>query len=507
MDIPSSPTGAKAGPLTKLLLKIAAVDQETLLRCPPRDWDNARAVAEIMLCTWLYQAALFSLIGHRLFAASGQVRVQLVVVAMFLATFIMLIDSYMVMRSGWQLSGITELKRGGLDISCGWGVRIKAAIFLATRILLSIGIAQLTAIFFALLVFATDIAARVEHTYQQTNAGLIAHATTLVDAEVQQARDAVATQSARVSGLATQLTALRQNAIDPAANDAEMQPVQQEVTELLARHSKADDEFRRAETVASNEFGGSRGEGFSGHPGDGPRHKADLEQVAAAKNHLHEIDVALTAARARLDALRQQHSAVNEAKRQSAHDQLPDFEQDQAAEDDKLSSLKEQLTTLTRGRDDAIRQAVEHAPDYVARNGGFLAQIVALEQIAQADNKIAAVILLIDVTSFGFELAAVLAKVTSFVPTTYAALLARDAYLQAVRLVDAMTAELNAEPQKAKEPEVPSQSAPANDNHRGNGRVPGPDPFAGFDDPPPSPPQPPKRPRGRPRKSGLNGDG
>jgi len=52
----------------------------------------------------------------------------------------MLIDSYMVMRSGWHLSGIEQLKRGGIDVSGGPWARIKATIFLAVRIALSIGL-------------------------------------------------------------------------------------------------------------------------------------------------------------------------------------------------------------------------------------------------------------------------------------------------------------------------------------------------------------------------------
>ena len=53
----------------------------------------------------------------------------MVVVSIFIATFILFIDSYMVMRSGWHLSGIQELKRGGWDISGGMTVRIKAGYF------------------------------------------------------------------------------------------------------------------------------------------------------------------------------------------------------------------------------------------------------------------------------------------------------------------------------------------------------------------------------------------
>jgi hypothetical protein len=80
---------APAGPFTKLIFKITGVDEETLRLCPPHDWDNVRAIGEIMICTWLYQCALFFIIGDRLFASPGQIRPDVALAAMFIATFIM----------------------------------------------------------------------------------------------------------------------------------------------------------------------------------------------------------------------------------------------------------------------------------------------------------------------------------------------------------------------------------------------------------------------------------
>lgn len=91
-----------------------------------------------------------------------------------------------------------------------------------------------------------------------------------------------------------------------------------------------------------------------------------------------------------------------------------------------------------------------------------------------------------------------LAKVTSYVPTTYAALLARDAYMQAVKIVDDMTATLRAiDRREHNEAEILPPDKPLGDK-QGSGLASGPsDPFGG---PNGSAPQPPKRGRGRPRK-------
>ena len=503
MDMTNAQPSPRGGFPNRLFLHITGVDKDTLLLSPAHDWDNVRAIAFLMTCTWLYQSALFSIISHRLFAEPGQIRPKLIVASAFLATFIMTIDSYMVMRSGWHLSGIQELKRGGIDISGGIGPRLKTGFFLAIRILLSIGIAQLTAIFLSLLIFGSDITARLQAINLGANAALTSSAMALVDGEIKRATDAVNTESAREAALAAQVSAIRQDQIDPSSGDTQVQMAQQEVTQLLAEKSAADQAVQQAETFASNELGGIKGApGNSGVPGDGPRHQAALEAVNDAKDQDSQIGSALAVAQNRLDALHAQSLGQSQATEQQSQAELPGFQKMLAAEDTKLASMKSALAALEAHRDDAIRAAVEAAPNYVPYDNGLLTQITVLDQIARDNPKIKAVIILVDVTSFGFELAAVLAKVTSYVPTTYAALLARSAYMQAVRIVDEMMVELNASPKSSgqqarstQQPVAPEGSAGGN-----GGDAPEGDPFANLTGEAPTPA---KRRRGRPRKKPL----
>ncbi len=499
MDMLEALPVPKTGPFTRLLLKVAAVDETTLRMCPPQDWDNARAVGEIMLFSWTYQTALFAIIGHRLFAAPGQIRPELVLIAMFIASFILQIDSYVVLRSGWHLSGIIELKRGGIDISGGPASRIKAGLFLTIRILLSVCLAQLTAVFLSLLIFGADINARLDAADTQTNASLVQTATAQVDAAIQRATVSVMAETSKESALSAEVASLRQSDIDPSAGDAQVQQAQRELTDALTAKVKADEALQLAQTFASGELGGVPGPGHSGTPGDGVRHKAALEQVSDARSRADAAARDAEAARSRLDAFRRGAASKGKELRQRAHDQLPAYGKALAAEDARLSDLKQQLASLVEGRSAAIRDAVASAPDHVARDTGLLAQVAALEQIVSSDRKVEAVVILIDVISFAFELAAVLAKVTAFVPTTYAALLARDAYLQVVRIVDGMMATLGEE---TSEDEVSiidgnGDSTNANPFAPAFAGMPA-DPFGG------PPPAPPKRPRGRPRKSVLN---
>jgi hypothetical protein len=485
---------APAGPFTKFIFKITGVDEETLRQCPPQDWDNVRAIGEIMICTWLYQCALFYIIGDRLFAEAGQIRPEVALAAMFIATFIMAIDSYMIMRSGWHLSGIEELKRGGLDVAGGTLARVKAAVFLAIRIALSIGLAQLTAIFVALLIFGSDIDARLSERYRDANAPLIATATKLVDGTIGRATVAVTAQSEHVASLTAQATTVRQNEIE----SPQVQEAQREVARLIEENAKAEQDVKTAETFATNEMAGIKGANSnSGQAGRGPRYRAAMDQLTGAQTRVQKAARELNAARERLENVRA-NTPANDTTRQRSHDQLIELEQTLAAEKAQLGVLDDDLAKLTAGREAAIRRSVEEAAGHVALEKGFLQQLIVLGQIADESRRIALVILLIDLVSFGFELAAVLAKVTSYVPTTYAVLLARDAYMRAVRVVDGMVAEL-----KTRETDPPFFQdiiPPGHPLDIGDtiDVTPAPAPDASTINPEP---QPVKRKRGRPRKN------
>jgi hypothetical protein len=508
-----SPKRGRFDPFTKLLTMIAGVDDETLRQCPPQDLSSIKAVSVLLLGTFFYSATIFSAIAHRLFAEPGHVDFRMIATSVAIAMFIIAIDSYVFLRCSWFESGVTELARGGLDISGGSNARIKGTVFLAVRVGLSLCLALLTGTFFSLIVFDKDIQARIETTYQAANAAIVREATTLVDAEIKRTTDAVSAETVQIAALSTQITSLRQNEIDSVPNNPDLQPAQREIDQFLVQKAEADAAVLKAQSFEASELGGiKQSADNSGHAGDGPRHKAALQEVENARAHAQQVTEALNAARGRLDGLRKAFSSANEAVKQRAQNRLPAYEGNLADENAKLAALKERLADLTSGRNGAIRKDVESAPNYVMHNTGFLAQIIALEQIANEDGKVASVILLFDLVSVGFELAAVLAKVLAYCPTTYSAIIARDFYVRVVRIVDAMMAELNSAPNAVAVPlENPIIGSAANDNFpaaNDNNKKVGPiidiAPFASSDDPrPPQPPQPPRRRRGRPRKTNL----
>ncbi len=501
MDIPNPQPVTKSGAFTKLRLKLAGVSENVLRQCPMQDWDNARAIGEIMLCTWLYETALFSLIGHRLFAAPGQIRLELLLAAAFISSYLVLFDSYAVNRSGWFQSGTRQLAAAGLDIGGSVIAQAKAFLYLVIRVTLAIGFVLLTGVFTSIEIFSNDIDAKIQADYRVANAHLLTGATQSVDLEITRAPEAVAAQNSRAAALSSDVNILRQNEIDPRSADPQVQQAQQELSQLLAQKAKADDDVRSSESFASDELGGIVGTGASGRPGHGPLHHAAQDKVANARRHAQEAAHALETARARLDALRkrQQQGPALEAMRQQAHDQAPSFEARLAEANAKLVALNEELTRLTHGRNDAIRATIEKAPGHVDLDNGLLAQIKILEQLSEHDDKIRYLIWLIELTSYGFELAALLSKISSAVKTSYGTLVVRDAFLSDVHIVDAMVKELNPESSTdPKEPAIVMPPEPANDNWPAHDQAVRQNPFNGPDD---QPPPPPKRPRGRPRKS------
>lgn len=445
--------------ITIVLIAIAGVDKETLRRSTPHDVSNIRAIATLMLCVWLYQSSLLSIVAHQLMATDGQIHPAFILGGMLTATLILLIDSYVFLRSGFHIDGLRQLARGGLDLTGDIGAKLKAGIFLILRLGLSTAFSALCGVFMGLIIFHADIAADLDHVFQQENAALIATTTRQADAEIQRAANVAQEAGTHVAALQKQVVAMRDGTVNPADSDASVQAAQQEVNQLLVEKSQRDTELAAAQKFGSDELAGIKGDPRnSGVRGPGPVRAAAEERVRTATANVAAASQALAEARSRLADLRKQTASTSGERGRQAQLLLPQLESDLQAATAQLAVSRDNLAQLTAHRDETIRAQIDNAPDRVGRGAGLLAQLSALRRAAQ-DPEIAAVILLIDLTSFGLELAAVLSKVTSFIPMTYTALLARDAYMQNIRIVDQMDAELKLRP-PAREGEAPPIQKP-----------------------------------------------
>lgn len=492
-----TPKKTRFGWIDRSLFKLLGVDRELMEQSPEHDANTVRALGGLAISTALFQAMEMSLISHRLFARPGQLRPELLAGSLSLAIFILLIDAYIMFRTGFELDGLAQLRRGGLEIE-GPPPANKYA-YLVARLVLSVGFAQLSALFMAIIIFGADIDAKILDTYQRANATLRHEVTSIVDTAIDRATAAEKAQENRVEAKATQVATLQQHDIDPASSDPQVQQAEQEVARLLDRKAKSDDAAQEAENFAVLEKGGVTVDGrSSGVSGRGPRYRAAMEAAENAKKRAQDDNTALDDSRKRLETLRVSHASSGEAARQRSQTELPGYRADLTAEEEKLAALKKQLDGLVKGRSEAIQRGMEAAPNYVPMNNGFLGQIQALERIAKEDPKIATVILLIDMVSFGLELAAVLAKACSFVPMVYSALLARRSYAAAVRIVDELADELNKSDGVTPPDSIASSTpVPANENEPDEEGTTESDPFTSTNG---TLTVQPRRGRGRPRK-------
>ena len=429
----------------RLAIKLTGTDWGLLQQCPARDHDAIKAVAELQVSSAIFQAVIFGLAGHVLLAGTTEIHPSIVAEAIGLAVFLMVVDAFAIVRTSWIGEGHEQLRRAGLDLTGGWAARMSSWCMRSIRIAFSIGLSVLTAIAIGACIFRDDIQSHLDQSSIQQNAPVVARATELVDKRIQISTAAVDSQTARVNSAAAQVTKLRQELVDPQASDPQIQALQQEIGRLHEQQAQAAQAVLAEETFAINESAGLRNSpGNSGTPGYGVRYRAAQERLRLAKARADEIEAALKNARAKIESLRAQNSVAAEATQQRAKSQLPEYERALHDAEAKLAQLKSELDRLSGGREEAIRRAAEASPQYVRRDTGFLAQVMALHQIAAEKPWIALIIGLIDVVSFSLELAAVLAKILCFIPTSYAILLVRETHLASLRIADELVTAVNA---------------------------------------------------------------
>lgn len=162
------------GFITRFIIRIGAADEKILRACPLRDVHNVMTISWLLVIVWIWQSVLFTMVGHMMLARPGEWRFDVIAGALLIATVVLLVDSYVIVRSSWHLQGLSELKRGGLDLPNPISARIKNGMFVAVRLVLSTVLAMLTALFLSILLFEKDILADLDRHFQKVNAPLLA---------------------------------------------------------------------------------------------------------------------------------------------------------------------------------------------------------------------------------------------------------------------------------------------------------------------------------------------
>jgi hypothetical protein len=436
MQLPD-PQARPPGPIVGGLARLSGTDKPTLCLCPQRDHDIAAEDGALLLAVCLYQTTIFTLVLHKTLAAPGQIRPELIALGIGLAVLVMLLDIIMVMRPAWISAGEHALKRGGLLLEVGSGKRIQMGFFLTLRISIVLISATLTSMLVGTLIFSRDIGSLSAHDYLVANAPVIANATATVDGEIGRTSAGLKSQVDHVSTLSSQIDMVRQTQIDPTAADPRIQQTLRQITQLEAARDEASKARTQADDFASDELSGARNSrSNSGVAGNGPVRAAAQEKAHHAADDERRIDSQLAASRQRLDSLHKEFVGASDSARQQADTRLPQLQDALTSEQGKGHELQDRLAQLTADRDDAIQRIVMNDPDFHARDDGLLAQLRALERITHGDPIALTLVLLIDAFAFFIEAAVVCAKTFARVPTTYACLVARNAYLSDVAIAE-----------------------------------------------------------------------
>jgi Domain of unknown function (DUF4407) len=431
------------GAVGRLLVRIAGGDPATLALCPERDRDILKQDAVLLIAVCLYQGLIYSSVLERTMSPSGKIRPELITLGIGLATMVLIMDVVMVMTPSWISAGEEALRRGGLSLEISWAKRVERWFFLGMRFSITIISAQLTGMLTGTLIFAADIQNLAHRDFLAANQSIIASATAKIDGEIARTTSALKAETEHAASLTAQIDTVRARVIDPSAADPRVRQALGDVGRLEAQKAKASAARAQAEAFASDELAGLKtNPGNSGQQGNGPVRAAALERVRHAVDDERRLDDELAAARQRLDALQRESARNSDAARHQADGQLPQFQNALATEQDEINKLQTRLAELTAGRDEAIQNLVTNDPNFRPEDHGFVAQLRAMQRITDGDPIALTLVLLIGAFAFFLEAAVICAKTFARVPTTYAALIARNCFLSDVAVAEEALEEL-----------------------------------------------------------------
>lgn len=404
-SVDAAEVGHSPAPLFRMTCALAGVDPALIAACPPRDGDGVRLLAALMILVWLWQSTVFAAVAHLMLAGPGEVRAELIAGAVLLATIILLLDAYVVMRPSWTTFGYEELRRGGLAIHLPVLARVKGGAFLALRLALSGVIGTLVALFVSLVLYGKDIAGQLAAEHAARNVPVIAAATRLVDDRIARNVSAEADLRARIAAADRTADGLRRGIAERA------DPAIAAATAALAR---AERDRERAEADATR-----------------LARRADAPSLARARRRLEATTAERDAAHVLLAEMEKRAISLTQGRDTTLAGQLFALDAQRRQDLERLAAAEAEQGTMLNGRAATVQAAVAADPAYAAPDDGLLARLRALKALT-ADQWVGAVVLLLEVFFAGIELAAVFSKLLSFVPATYATRLAREDQLRQI---------------------------------------------------------------------------
>jgi hypothetical protein len=431
MKAPDDEAPRSFSAFTRFQMRLVGVDAKEMEGCPQRDIDMVTTLFWVMAGVWLWQSIVFSLTLHMVLASPSEWRPALIAVALLLATIILLYDSYGIMMPSWTAHGLEELKRGGIELEVPLLQRIANASWLTLRLMAAVVTSIMITLFCSLQVFERDIAEESARAARDANKELVAGVEArfnrqLADldedrARLAQNRDALIAEDAQLR---------RRLEADREENDPLVRPLADGLTRLEAEKTEAETTLRQAEARAADELGGTRTAETTGIPGNGPRAQAARQRVEAARRAVEAKAQELNEARAQLTTTRAQRRGEYAQQAGDAQTRLTELQSAKEEAERKLKANTEERARLIGDHGKTIHAELDLDPMRATAVNGFLGKVKALWRLS-GDPVIGFVTVLFDIFFFSIEMAAIVSKLATFVPSTYATRLARTEHFRA----------------------------------------------------------------------------
>lgn len=459
------------------LAGVAGVDPNIMReQCPPQDWSNIRASAGLSVIGFMVEAVTLSGAALRLFG-DGTIERSILCAAggVAISAVILCLDSYTILRSLHHERGLESLRVGGLKVKVPIGQRILRAMSIVTRLGTAVILAQISSVAVIMPLLGQDTNTEIRTTWERKNTALIERATSSVDDAISAVADDVAKQKALVTTDLERRTELSEVIADPIAADPAFQKAISDEDAATALEKSTNDALLAGQIWSADELSGQPGGQHSSKAGSGPVFRAAQAKVAALSAQKDAATAAVAASHSRVEGARAEAVASAASRAAAAQQQFASVDAATKADQSTLAGFEQHLESLqgTRGAD--IQSAMSVAPDYVAPNYGVIGQFESIERLAEASVGSKILILLLELGALAVEGGLLAARLFSFIPSTYDSIVAREAYLNSIRQVDAIKEALaqreakssRAEPEppgdEGVEPRTPSVPKPAND--------------------------------------------
>jgi hypothetical protein len=425
----SEPRSKSLGPVLRLAGFIVGADATVLEQTPAGERVQVKWAAFSVLLVFVFMTGAWS-VGLSIARGRG---IENVAAGALIGAVITMVDRAMI-PFHWAAHGQRLARDHGLITATvrDSGSKALRAFSVFLRIAAAGVLSFVCSGFLDLALYERDIQSVLEEQYRTNNADLVREVEARLDRETRRAEDEIAVIAAERQAIRQRFEVAQDQRFQ--LRDVMFDTAVAERARLTAQRIAIAAEINAARQDAhAEEFGGARSDGtFVGVAARGPRFAEAIarQEVLTAQMNVIEAQIAALDERIEGTTSLTDQIAVN-----------PDVAAQISALDARHSELGYELNVLKANRADAVAEAVQMDPTYVARPAGLIASAAALETLADLSPWLKSRILAVIVALVLLDLAALGILLMTPAPTVYAVQLACRQQNEIGRLVTQACAE------------------------------------------------------------------